>query len=140
MKVLGQWLNNFPVGLGEFSLYANWDLLNPSSIHLSSSVLVNAIIRNMNSTGAMLYPCLAPTFKSMYLSILPMMSLNKLLSYMRFIDEHIIGGMPDFPSMVISSSRLEVSKALNRSANATNVGRLRLCIICRSFLIVNVLS
>ena len=60
-KVPVRWINNCPVDLGELSLCENWALLNPRAVHLSSSVSDNAIIRNRNSTRAMLYPCLTPT-------------------------------------------------------------------------------
>ena len=60
-KVLCQWLTNYPVDLGEFSMLANWTLLSSRDVHLSSSVLVKAIIKNRNSTGAMLSPCFTPT-------------------------------------------------------------------------------
>ena len=76
----------------------------------------------------------------MDVSILPMMSLTTLLLYMCLIADHSLGGAPYFPSMATINEWLEVSKALTRSENATHVGRLRLCLRCRSFLIVDVLS
>ena len=71
---------------------------------MSSSVSAKAIIKNRNSTGAMLSPCLTPTLNSMDVSTLPMMSLTKLLSYMHLIAERSIGGAPYFPSLVMSSA------------------------------------
>ena len=72
----------------------------------------------------MMYPCLTQNLKSMDVSILPMMILTALLFYMRLIAEHSIGGVPYFPSTVISSAWLEVSKCLNMYANAIHVGIL----------------
>ena len=60
-KVLGWWLTNCTVDLGELSLRSNWDLINLRAVHSSSSVSAKAIIKNRNSTGAMLSPCLTPT-------------------------------------------------------------------------------
>ena len=76
VKVPGRWIYSSPVDLGEFSVHADWDLLSLRAVHLSSSVSENAIIRNRNRTGSILYPCLKPTLKSMDVSILPMMSLT----------------------------------------------------------------
>ena len=55
-KVPVWWLTNCPVDLGDFSLRANWDLLSLRAVQLSSSVLVKAIIKNRDSTGAILSP------------------------------------------------------------------------------------
>ena len=66
--------------------------------------------------------------------------LTKLLSYMHLISEHRLGGAPYFTSMDMSSVWLEASKDLTRSANATHVGRLWLCLRCISVLIANVPS
>ena len=55
-KVPGRWLTNFTVDLGELSSRENWALLSPRAVHPSSSVLAKAIIKNRNSTGAMLSP------------------------------------------------------------------------------------
>ena len=79
-KVLGQWLTNCPVDIGEFSLRENGYLLSPRSAHLSSSVSEKDIIKNINITGAILSPCLTPTLKLMVVSTLPMMSLNMFCS------------------------------------------------------------
>ena len=49
-KVTVRWITNSPVDLGEFSLRANWGLLNLRSLHLYSSVSEKAIIRNRYST------------------------------------------------------------------------------------------
>ena len=49
-KVLGQWLTNVPVDIGELSLCKNWALLILRAVHSSSSVLEKAIIKNRNST------------------------------------------------------------------------------------------
>ena len=122
-KVPGRWITNCRVDLGELSLRENWALLSPRAVHLSSSVLAKAIIKNRDSTGAMLYSCLTPTLKSMDVSNLMMMILTMILLYMRLIAECSLGGAPYFPSMAMSSELLEVSKALNRSENATYVGR-----------------
>ena len=102
-KVPGRWLTNCPVDLGELSLHENWDLLSPSSVHLSSTVSAKAKIKNRNSAWAMLPPCLTPTLKSMNLSTLPMMILTMIFSHMRLIAEHSLEGAPYFPSMAISS-------------------------------------
>ena len=67
-----------------------------------------------------------------------MMIPTTLLSYMRLIAEHSIGGATYFPSMAMSNTWLEVSKALSRSENSTYDGSLWLCIRCISVLIVNV--
>ena len=103
-KVTGWWLTNFPVDIGELSLRANWDLLSPRAVHLYSIVSDNAIIKNINSTGSMLYPCLTPTLKSMDVSTLPIMILAMILLYIRLIDEHSLGGAPYFTSMVMISA------------------------------------
>ena len=92
VKVMGWLLTNFLVDIGDLSLRANWALINPRSFHLSSRILEKAIIRNRNSTVAMLSPFLTPTLKSMDVSIFPMMILTKLLLYMRLIPEHSLGG------------------------------------------------
>ena len=103
-KVPGRWLINFPVDLGELSLRANWAFLIPRAVHLSSSVSDKAIIKNINGTGAMLSPCLIPTFNSIDVSTLPIMVLTMIFSYMRLIAERSIGGAPYFPSMAMISS------------------------------------
>ena len=57
---------------------------------------------------------------------------------MCLIAEHSLGGVPYFPSMVIISVCLDVSKALTRYVNATHVGRLWFFLRCISVFIVNV--
>ena len=103
-KVLGRWLTNCPVDLGELYLHANQALLSSRAVHSSSSVLAKAIIKNRNSTGAMLYLCLTPNLNSMDVSNLPMMSLTVLLLYMSLIAECSLGGAPYFHSMAMSSA------------------------------------
>ena len=71
----------------------------------------------------------------MDLSILLMMSLTALLSFMCFIDEHSLVGAPYFRTMTMSSAWLEVSKVLTKSENVTHVGRLWLCLRFRSVFI-----
>ena len=102
-KVPGRWLTNCPVDLGELSLRGNWALLIPRAVHSYSSVLAKAVIKNRNSTGDMLSPCLTPNLNSIDVSTFLMMSLTILLSYMRLIAEHSLGGAPYFLSMVMSS-------------------------------------
>ena len=97
------WLTNCPFDICELSLCTNWALISPRAVHSSSSVLDKAIIKNINSTGAMLSPCLTPTLKSMDVSTLLMMRLTMLLSYMRFITERSLRGAPYFPIMFMSS-------------------------------------
>ena len=64
--------------------------------------------------------------------------IDNNFSYMHLIAKHSLGGAPYFLSMAMSNVLLEVSKALNRSTNTTHFGRLWLCLICRSVLIMNV--
>ena len=103
-KVPGLWLTNCPVDLGKLYLHANWDLISTRAVHSSSSVLEKSTIKNINITGAMLSPCLTPTFKSMDVSTLPMMRLHMLLLYMRLIAERSLGDAPYFTSMKMSSA------------------------------------
>ena len=100
-KLPGWWLTNCPVDLGELSLRENWDVLSPRAVHVASSDLAKAIIKNRNSTRAIISPCLTPTFKSMDVSTLPMIILTMLLLYMHLIVEHSLGGAPYFPSMAM---------------------------------------
>ena len=100
----GRWITNFPVDLGDLSLRANWGLLDPRAVHSSSSVSAKVIIKNRNSTGSMLSNFLTPTFNSMDVSTLPMMSLTMLLFYMHFFADHSLGGAPYFPSMEMSNA------------------------------------
>ena len=60
MRVPGWWLTIRLVDLDEISLHENWGLLSPRSVHLYSSVLAKATIRNLNRTGVILYPFLKP--------------------------------------------------------------------------------
>ena len=136
----GWLLINCPVDLGELSLRENWALISPRDVPLSSSVSNKAIIKKRNSNGDMLSPCLTPTLNSMNVSNLPTTSLTMLLLYMLLIADNSLGGAPNFPSMAMSNACLEVSKAPNRSTNATHVGRLWLCLRYISVLIVNVPS
>ena len=85
-------------------LRENWDLVFLRGVHLSSSVLEKAIVKNINSTGSMLSPCLTPTLKFMDVSTLPIMSLTMLFSYMCLIAEPSLGCVPYFPSMMMSSA------------------------------------
>ena len=137
MKVTVCWITSCTVDLGELSLRENWALIGPRAVQSSSSISSKDIIRNRNITWAMISPCLTPNLRSIYVSILPMISLNTLLSYMRLITEHSIGRAPYFPSMAMSSVWLEVLKNFTRSVNANHVRRLWLCLRCRSVLIVN---
>ena len=136
----GWWTTNCLIYLGEFSLREKWALLIPRAVQFSYSVSVKAIIRNINSNGAMLSLCLTPTLNSMGVSTLPMMSLAMPFSFMHLIYEHSLGGAPYFPSIATSSACLEVSKALTKSANTNHVGILWLFIRCRSVLILNLSS
>ena len=95
-KVPGRWLTNCTVDLGELSLHENWALIRPRAVHLSSSVLEKAIIKNINITGAMLSTCLTPTLKLMDVSTLTMMILTIILLYMCLISENSLGGAPYF--------------------------------------------
>ena len=103
-KVPVWWITNCPIDLGELSLRANWALLSPRAVHLSSSVSEKAIIKNRNITGAILYPCLTPTFNSMDASTFPVISLTIILLYMCLIAENSLGGAPYFPSMAMNSA------------------------------------
>ena len=76
VKVPGWWLTIFPVDHSGLSLRTNWSLINPRAVHSSSRFLAKDIIRNRNNTRAMLYPCLTPNLKSIYVSILPMTILT----------------------------------------------------------------
>ena len=96
-KVPGRWLNTCPVDLGELYLHVNLALLNTRAVHSYYSALSNAIIRDINSTKAILYPFLTPNFKSMDVSILPMMILTTLLLYMRLIAQHSLGVRHIYP-------------------------------------------
>ena len=103
-KVPVWWLTNCPVDIGELSLHENWPLLSTRAVHLYSSVSTKAIVKNRNSTGAMLHPFLKPTLKSMDVSTLPMTSLAMIFLYMRLIADNSLGGAPYFPSMAMSSA------------------------------------
>ena len=103
-KVLVRWITNCPVDISELSLSENWALLSSRAVHLSSSVSEKAIIKNINSTGDMLSPCLTPTFKLMDFSAFPIMILTMILLCMRLIDEHSIGDAPYFPSIEMISA------------------------------------
>ena len=105
-KVPYWWLNNCLVDLGELSLRENRALHNPRDIHSSSSVSAKDIIRNRNRTRAMLYHCLTPTLKSMYVSILPMTSLTTIFLYMRLIAKYSLGGAQYFSSTAMSAAWL----------------------------------
>ena len=129
VKVTGRWLTSCLVDLGELSLHANWYFLGPRAVHLSSIFLVNAIIRNRNSTGAMLSPFFTLTLKSMDVSIFPMMILTTILSYVYFIYDHSLGGELHFTIMSMSSAWLDTPKDLNMSANDTHVGRFWFCLM-----------
>ena len=94
-KVPVQWLTNCPVDIGELSLRANWALLSPRAAHSSSSVSAKAIIKNRNSTGAILSPYLTPTLNSTDVSTFPKTNLTIILSYMRLIADHSLGGAPN---------------------------------------------
>ena len=71
---------------------------------MSYIILEKDIIKNRNSNGAMLSPCLTPTLKSMDVSTLPMMILTLILLYMRLIADHNLRGKPYFPSMEMIST------------------------------------
>ena len=140
VKVPGLLITSCPVGLSDLYLRENWSFLSPRSVHLSSSVLENTIIRNRNRTGYIILPCLAPTLKSMDFSIFTMMILNTLLLYICLVAEHSLGVAPYFLSIDMSSAWLDVSNSLTRSENTTHFGRFCLFLRCRSVFIVNVLS
>ena len=59
---------------------------------------------------------------------------------MHLISDNSFEGAKHFPSMEMRSAWLDVLKTLNRPADATHVGKLWLCLSCRSFFIVNVPS
>ena len=139
-KVPVRWLTSCQVDLSELSLIANWALLSLRAVHSSSTDLTKATIKNINSTVAMLYPCLKTTLKLMDVSTLSRMILTMLSMYMCSIAEHSLGGASYFPSMEMSSSCFKVSEALTKSANDTHARRLWLCIRCRMTLIMNVPS
>ena len=96
-KVMGWWITSCPVVIGEFYLREVCALISYRTSHLSSNFSANSIIRNINRTGTMLLPFLKPTLKLIDVSILPMMSWTTLLSYVRLIFEHSIGGTQYFP-------------------------------------------
>ena len=98
------WLTNCPVDIGDFSSHKNWALLNPRAFHLSSSVLENAIVRNRNSSGDVISPCLTPTLKSIGVSTLTMMNVTTLFLYMRLIAEHSLERDQKILNMAMSNT------------------------------------
>ena len=95
---------------------------------------------NRNNTGETLSPCVTPTSKGMDISIFPSISLTLLSMYILLIAEHNFGGQPYFFNISNISLWFEVSNALKRSANMTNVGKLLLYLRCSIVLIVKLPS
>ena len=128
-----------PKDWGELLCRLNLIIFKSFLTHYISVVYENAIMMNRKSTGATLYPCFTPTSKVMEMSIFPIISLTLLSVYIILIAEHNLGGQPYFFSISTISLWLEVSNALTRSKNITNVGRLWLYRRCNIFLIVKLL-
>ena len=108
VKVTGWWLTSCLVDIGELYFRKKWALLSTRAVHSSSSVLEKVIVRNINSTGYMLYNFLTPNLKSMDFSILPMTSLTTILSCVCLMDKNSLGGAPYFPSMEMSSAWFDI--------------------------------
>ena len=91
-KVPDWWLTNCLVDLDELSLRANWALVSPRAVHLSSSASAKAIFKNINSNRAMLSPCLTPTLNSMDVRQLwctpKTMISNKIHLQQKYIQDH----------------------------------------------------
>ena len=92
--------------------------------HSASTVSANAIMRKSKSTGATMSHFFTPTSKVIEVSILPIINLTLLLMHIHLIAEHSFGGQPYLRRISIKRMWFEVSKALNRSAKMTHVGRL----------------
>ena len=78
LKDFGLWLTILPVERGELLCLDNVAFVRPSLVHYFSNLSANAMMRNMNITGSMMYPCLTPTLKGMEVSIFPIISLTTL--------------------------------------------------------------
>ena len=102
----------------------NLIILKPFLTHSFSNVSANAITENRKSTGATMSPCFTLTSKGMDMSIFTSISITLLSGYILLISENNLGGQPYFFNIPTIILWLEVSNALTRSENITNVGRL----------------
>ena len=134
------WLVRRPVKRGELLCQRNSSWWSPCFVHSFSRVSAKPMMRKRNRTGAILPPCFTPTSKGIVVSIFPMMSLTALLLYMRAIANRRFGGQPYRSRILMRRTWLDVSNALTKSANKTQVGRLWACRKCRSVLIVKLSS
>ena len=94
-------------------------------------------MRKRIRTGAILSLFFTPALNGMRVSVFPMMSLTTLSLYIHLFEDCSLGGQPYRPKISIITQWLEVSKALTRSSNNTNVGKLWLFRKCNSVLSVN---
>ena len=108
--------------------------------HSFSIVSANAIMTNKKSTDATMYPCFTNTSKGMDMSIFPIINLTLLSVYILLITEHNLGGELYFFNIYTINLWLEVSNALTRSANMTNIGKFLMYLKRNLFLIVKLLS
>ena len=129
-----------PDDLDDLSLRRNWSLWRSCLIHYFSRVSEKSMMTKRKSTSAMLSPCLTETLKGMEVSILPIINITKLSLYILTIADRNLGGQPYLPKIASISWWLDVSKYLTRSAKRTQVGKLWLCLRCRSFFMVNLPS
>ena len=123
-NVFARWIVILPEDWGELLFCLNWIICKLFFTHSSSSVSENVITMNRSSTGMTLSPFLNYTSKDMYISIFPSISITLLSVYILLTEEHNFGGRPYFFNTSTISLWFEVSNALTRSANMTNVGKL----------------
>ena len=115
-----------PEDCGELLCCLNLIIFKSFITHYFSIVSANSIMMNRMSTGATLYPCFTPTSKSMDMFIFNIINLTLLSVYILLIAEHNYLGQTYFLNIYTTNLCLEVLKAFTRSANITNVGKLRL--------------
>ena len=99
-----------PFERGELSCRRNCRGVSPFFVHSLSRVLENPIVMNRKRTGAMLSPCLVPTYKGIVVSIFPINNLTLLSLYILAIAERRAGGHPYFSTSFSMRAWLEVSK------------------------------
>ena len=103
LKDFGLWLKIWPVERGKLLCLENVAFVRPFFVHSFYDVLKHSMMRNMNRTGYMLSPFLAPNLKGIGVSMFPIISLTTLVLYILLVAEKNQGGAPYLDRMSISS-------------------------------------
>ena len=140
VNVLPSWIIIYPQSQGAFECMCIFNMCRSSLIHSSSNISATEMTRKRKSAGSTQPHCHIPTVFPINIFSFHILNTTLISVFILAIEEHSFGGAPYCSRISMSRSWFTVSNALTRSTNAKYVGRLWLCLMWRSILILKVQS